>query len=98
MPVPRIAVFDRLGQPEQRFPLALLDFLQAGQHALLQRAGALLDRFALLAHLQQVLAARAQFARPHRLDQEIDDAGFERGLAHRLVADDADQHDRNVTT
>src|SRR3546814_2238075 len=56
----------------------------------------LLDQFGLLAELQQVAAAGAQFARPHRLDQEIDDTDVQRGLADALVADHRHQHDRHV--
>ena len=80
------------------YSMALLDLVQAGDDALLERACPFLDRFALLSQLQQVLAARAQFARADRLDQEIDDACFQRGTAHRLVAHHADQDDRDVAT
>ncbi len=91
-----VAVLDGAGQARQGLALALLDLVHARQQALLQRQGPLLDVLRLLAQLQQVAAARAQFARTDRLDQEIDDARFQRGLADRLVADHGDQDDGNV--
>ena len=70
--------------------------MHAAQQPLLERQRTLLHRFRLLAQLQQIAAARPQLARTHRLDQKIDDAHIERRLAHRLVADHGDQHDRHV--
>ncbi len=46
--------------------------------------------------LQQVAAARPQFARTDRLDEEVDDARVERGLADGFVADHRHQHDGDV--
>ena len=91
-----LALAGQLGQPRQHLALALLDLVHARQQLVFQHLRARLQRLLALAQLEQVLAARAQLARPHGLDQEIDDAGVERGLAHRLVADHGDQHDRHV--
>ncbi len=91
-----VTVLDCPGQARQGLALALLHLVHARQQALLQRHGALLDVLALLAQLQQVAAAGPQLARAHRLDQEIDHPGFQRGLADRLVADHGDQDDRDV--
>jgi hypothetical protein len=70
--------------------------VHAGEQTLLQRQRALLHAFGLLAQRQQVAAARAQLARAHRLDEEVDHAGLERRLAHGLVADHGDEDDRDV--
>jgi len=91
-----VTELDRAGQPRQRFALALLDLVHAGQQALFQRHRPLLHVFGLLAQLQEVVAACAQFARPDRLDQEVDHPGFERGLADRFVADHGNQDHRDV--
>ncbi len=91
-----VAVLDGARQPRQGLAFTLLDLVHARQQPLLQRERALLDAFALLTQLQQVGTARAQFARTDRLDQEIDDARFQRRLADRLVADDGDQDDRDI--
>ncbi len=91
-----ITELDRAGKPRQRLALAFLDLVHAGQQPLFQRQRALLHVFRLLPQLQQVVAARAQLARADRLDQEVDDARFKRGLADRLIADHGDQDHRNV--
>ena len=91
-----VAVFDGAGQARQRFALALLHLVHAGQQALLQRQGALLDVLRLLAQLKQIAAAGTQLARTHRLDQEVDDARFQRGLTDGFVADHGDQDDGDV--
>ncbi|MNV45761.1 hypothetical protein D3C71_1375690 [compost metagenome] len=70
--------------------------MHAGQQPLLQRQRALLHVLRLLAQLQQVVAARAQFARADRLDQEIDHPGFQRGLTDRLIANHGDQDHGDV--
>ncbi|EEF93380.1 hypothetical protein CATMIT_01993, partial [Catenibacterium mitsuokai DSM 15897] len=91
-----VAELDRPRQPRERLALAFLDLVHARQQPLLQRQRALLDVLGLLAQRQQVTATRAQLARAHRLDQEIDHSGLQRGLADRFVADHGDQDDRNV--
>ncbi len=91
-----ITELDRPRQSRQGLAFAFLDLVHARQQALFQRQRALLHVLGLLAQLQQVVAARAQFARADRLDQEIDDPRFQRRLTNRLVADHGDQDHRNV--
>ncbi len=91
-----ITELDRARQPRQRFALPLFDLMHAGQQALLQRQRPLLHVLGLLAQLQQVVAARTQFARADRLDQEVDDPCFQCRLPDRLVTDHGDQDHRNV--
>jgi hypothetical protein len=93
----RIAELGRTRQQIQRFAFALISLAHAGEDLALERAQALLHRLALLPEREQIAAARAQLARAHRLDQEIDHTGLERGLAQRLVADHSDQNDRYIS-
>ena len=91
-----ITELDRTGQSRQGFAFAFLDLVHAGQQPLFQRQRTLFHVLGLLAQLQQVVAARAQFARADRLDQEIDDTRFQRRLPDRLVANHGDQDHGNI--
>ena len=91
-----VAELARARQAHERLLLPVAHLARGVVDHGFQQAPPVLQRQLLPAQRQQVAAARHAFARVHRLDEEVGDAGVERVVAHLAIVVRRHHHDRHV--